>query len=96
MPGKTPDRDTTTQPIRHVATRNTDQLQPDETVKKDEIAKATNASGEGRFRSSSPTGVNAFRVTPPPAEPDAENDPQTHAPLEIDDDEVPCSLYLDS
>jgi hypothetical protein len=92
MPGQTPDPDTTTQPIRQVATRNTDQLQPDETVKKDEIAKATNASGEGRSRSSSPTGVHAFRVTPPPAE----NDPQTHAPLEIDDDEVPCSLYLDS
>jgi hypothetical protein len=100
MPEKTPNPETP-QPIgpqaAGVKTLKTDQLQPDETVKKDEIAKETKASSDGRSKSSSPTSVNALRVTPPPAKPDADNDPQTHAPLEIDDwEEVPYFLCLDS
>jgi hypothetical protein len=72
---------------------NADQLQANEPVKKDEIAKEIKRRSNGRSKSSSPTNVNA----PSPARPDADSDPQTHAPLEIDEEEeVPYFLCVDS
>jgi len=97
MPEKTPNPETP-QPIEpQAAGVNTDQLQPHEAVKKDEIAKEIKPSSSGRSKSSSPTGVNALHATPSPTKPDADSDPQTHAPLEIDDEEeVPYFLCVDS
>ena len=72
---------------------NADQLQANEPVKKDEIAKEIKRRSNGRSKSSSPTNVNA----PSPARPDADSDPQTHAPLEIDEEEeVQYFLCVDS
>jgi hypothetical protein len=63
----------------------------------EEKPEETGANDDGQTETSPPAAVTATEVTedqlPPLAEPDADNDPQNQAPLQIDEQEevpMPC------